>query len=88
VTEATTTTTSVRERYAAVGLTDLIRSALTTIAPEGQTLTVAQLAPLDQFHTRGILATQELAGAAGLDSRSRVLDLGSASNASACCPRS
>jgi SAM-dependent methyltransferase len=72
----TATTTSVREHYAALGLTDLIKSALTTIAPEGQTLTVAQLAPLDQFHTRGILATEELAGAAGLEPRSRVLDLG------------
>jgi SAM-dependent methyltransferase len=71
-----TTTTSVREHYAAVGLTDLIKAALTTIAPDGQTLTVAQLAPLDQFHTRGMLATEELARAAGLEARSRVLDLG------------
>src|SRR5919201_5231422 len=53
-----------------------IRSALTTIAPEGETLTVAQLAPLDQFHLRGIFATKELAGAAGLEPSSRVLDLG------------
>jgi SAM-dependent methyltransferase len=75
VTQATTIP-SLRDHYAASGLTDLIRSALTTIAPEGQTLTVAQLAPLDQFHTRGILATQELASAAGLERRSRVLDLG------------
>ena len=72
----TTTSSSVRDHYAAIGLTDLIRSALSTLAPEGQTLTVAQLAPLDQFHTRGILATQELAAAAGLEPRSRVLDLG------------
>jgi SAM-dependent methyltransferase len=40
-------------------------------------LTVAQLAPLDQFHIRGILATQELADAVGLAPSSRVLDLGS-----------
>ena len=56
-----TTTTRVREHYAATGLTDRIKLALSTVAPEGQTLSVAQLAPLDQFHTRGILATQELA---------------------------
>jgi SAM-dependent methyltransferase len=31
---------------------------------------------LNQFHTRGILATGELAAAAGLDPSSRVLDLG------------
>jgi SAM-dependent methyltransferase len=72
----TDTTTKVREHYSATGLTDRIKSALATITPESQTLTVAQLAPLDQFHTRGILATAELAGAAGLDSSTRVLDLG------------
>jgi ubiquinone/menaquinone biosynthesis C-methylase UbiE len=68
--------TKVREHYGAMGLTDRIKSALTTIAPEGQMLTVAQLAPLDQFHTRGILATAELAAAVGLDPTTRVLDLG------------
>ena len=74
--DTTTTTDKVREHYAATGLTDRIRSALTTIAPEGETLTVPQLAPLDQFHLRGIVATQELAGAARLEPSSRVLDLG------------
>lgn len=73
----TTTTDSVRGHYLAMGLTDRIRSALATLAPGDQTLTVTQLAPLDQFHIRGILATRELASAAGLDSSSRVLDLGS-----------
>ncbi len=47
------------------------------LTPEDQLLTVAQLAPLDQFHIRGILATQELAGAARIEPSSRVLDLGS-----------
>ena len=73
---AATTTARVRDHYAATGLTDRIKSALSTIAPDGQTLSVDQLAPLDQFHTRGILATRELAGAARLDPSSRVLDLG------------
>jgi SAM-dependent methyltransferase len=71
-----TTTTRMREHYRATGLTDLIKSAVATISPEGQTLTVTQLAPLDQFHIRGILATKELAGAAALEPSSRVLDLG------------
>jgi SAM-dependent methyltransferase len=75
-TTTTTTTTRVREHYAATGLTRRIRSALTSIAPDGQTLSVAQLAPLDQFHTRGILATAELAAAARLEPSSRVLDVG------------
>jgi len=72
----TDTITKVREHYSATGLTDRIKSALARITPEGQTLTVAQLASLDQFHTRGILATAELAGAAGLEPSIRVLDLG------------
>lgn len=70
------TNTKVREHYSATGLTGRIKSALATIALEEQTLTVAQLAPLDQFHTRGIHATAELAGVAGLDPSTRVLDLG------------
>lgn len=66
----------VRAHYDAPGLVDRIKAALAPIAAEGQTLTVAQLAPLDQFHTRGILATAELAGATGLTAGDRVLDLG------------
>jgi SAM-dependent methyltransferase len=69
-------TTKVREHYSARSLTERIKSAVATIASEGETLTVAQLAPLDQFHTRGILATAELASAAGIVPSTRVLDLG------------
>lgn len=69
-------TTRVREHYSPTDLTSRIKSVLATVAPEEQTLTTAQLAPLDQFHTRGILATAELAAAAGLQPSTRVLDLG------------
>ena len=72
----TDTTTKVREHYSPTNLTNRIKSEFTTITPEGHTLTVAQLAPLDQFHTRGILATAELAADAGLEPSTRVLDLG------------
>jgi SAM-dependent methyltransferase len=72
----TDTTNKVLENYSAAGLTDRIKSVLSTIVPDNKMLTVAQLAPLDQFHTRGILATADLAGAAGLDATTRVLDLG------------
>ncbi len=71
-----TDTAKVRAHYNPTGLTDRIQSVLATIAPEDQTLTVAQLAPLDQFHTRGIAATAELAKAAELEPSTRVLDLG------------
>ena len=66
----------VHEHYSATGLTDRIKAALATNTPESQALTVAQFVPLDQFHTRGILATGELAAAARLDPSTRVLDLG------------
>lgn len=56
----------------ALWLIDRIRPALTTIAPEGQTLSVAQLAPLDQFHLRGIVATSELAIASRIEPETRV----------------
>jgi ubiquinone/menaquinone biosynthesis C-methylase UbiE len=69
-------TTRVREHYSATDLTNRIKSVLATIVPGDQKLTVAQLAPLDQFHTRGILATTELADAAELAPSVRVLDLG------------
>jgi SAM-dependent methyltransferase len=72
----TDTIIKVREHYGAPGLTERIKAALATVTPEGEALTFAQLAPLDQFHTRGIFATAELARAAGLDPFTRVLDLG------------
>src|SRR5579863_10694679 len=72
----TDTIIKIRKHYSSTGVTDRIQAALTTIAPDSQALTVAQLAPVDQFHTRGILATGELAAAARLDPSTRVLDLG------------
>ena len=71
-----TTTDLVRAHYDGPGLSDRIKSALAAVAPEDRPLTVAQLATLDQFHTRGILATAELASAAVLKSGDAVLDLG------------
>ena len=55
----TDTTTQVREHYNALNLTTRIKAALATIAAEEQTLRIDQIAPLDQFHTRGVLATAE-----------------------------
>lgn len=72
----TDTNTKVREHYSAAGLTDRIKTALARISRDDQTLSVTQLAPLDQFHIRGMLATAELAGAAGLEPSSCVLDVG------------
>lgn len=66
----------VRNHYDGPGLVDRIKAALSPIAPQGERLNVAQLATLDQFHTRGALATAELAGAANLEATDRVLDIG------------
>lgn len=70
------TISKVREHYNATGLTARIKSALVTIVPDGQTLTVDELSPLDQFHIRGMLATAELASAAGVEPSTQVLDIG------------
>lgn len=70
------TTAKVRAHYSATDFINRIKSVLATIAPDDQALSAAQLAPLDQFHIRGILATSELASAAELEPSTRVLDVG------------
>ncbi len=72
----TDTTDRVRAHYNGPGLVDRIKAALAPIADEDEALTVTQLAMLDQFHTRGILATADLAGTAGLTAADNVLDAG------------
>jgi sarcosine/dimethylglycine N-methyltransferase len=67
----------VRDHYRATGLTERLKTALTALGPEGQRLTPAQLAALDQFHTRGLAATAELAKLAGTTADMTVLDVGS-----------
>jgi SAM-dependent methyltransferase len=67
----------VRDHYRASGLAERLKAALTVFGPEEQRLTPEQLAPLDQFHTRGLAATAELAELAGIDATMAVLDIGS-----------
>jgi len=66
----------VREHYRATGLTERLKAALAALGPEQQPLTPPQLAALDQFHTRGLAATAELARLAGIGAGMRVLDAG------------
>jgi SAM-dependent methyltransferase len=68
--------TKIREHYNAIGLLDRVKVMIETIVPENQQLTIRQLAPVDHFHTRGILATADLADAVKLSPTMRVLDLG------------
>ena len=67
----------VRDHYRATGLTERLKTALTAFGPEDQRLTPQQLATLDQFHTRGLAATVELARLAGITADMSVLDVGS-----------
>ncbi|TPL07910.1 MULTISPECIES: class I SAM-dependent methyltransferase [unclassified Mesorhizobium] len=67
----------VRAHYHASGLTERLKTALAALGPEDQRLMPEQLAGLDQFHTRGLAATAELAGLAGIGPDTTVLDAGS-----------
>jgi sarcosine/dimethylglycine N-methyltransferase len=67
----------VRDHYRATGLTERLKTALTAFGPDEQRLTPQQLATLDQFHTRGLAATVELAKLAGITADMSVLDVGS-----------
>ena len=68
---------NVRDHYRATGLTERLTAALTALGPEDQRLTPQQLAALDQFHTRGLAATAQLANLVGITSDMTVLDVGS-----------
>ncbi len=67
----------VRDHYRATGLNARLKTALAAFGPEDQQLTPQQLAGLDQFHTRGLAATAELAKLAGITAGMSVLDVGS-----------
>jgi ubiquinone/menaquinone biosynthesis C-methylase UbiE len=67
----------VRDHYRATGLTERLKVALAVFGPEHQRLTPQQLGALDQFHTRGLAATTELAALAAITSPMSVLDVGS-----------
>jgi SAM-dependent methyltransferase len=66
----------VRDHYRAIGLTERLKAVLAGLGPDDQRLTPKQLAALDQFHTRGLPATAELARLAGLAADMSVLDVG------------
>src|SRR4051812_44387049 len=74
---APTVLDKVRDHYRATGLTERLRTALLAFGPEGQRLSPARLAQLDQFHTRGLAATADLARLAKIKSGDCVLDVGS-----------
>ncbi|HEV2271589.1 MAG TPA: methyltransferase domain-containing protein [Steroidobacteraceae bacterium] len=66
----------VRDHYRATGLTERLKATLRSFGPDDHRLTPQQLAGLDQFHTRGLAATAELARLAQISARMSVLDIG------------
>ena len=72
----TTHSSVARRHYDVAGLLPKVKAALAAFGPEETALSPKQLAPLDQFHTRGLLATADLAREMGLAAGMRVLDLG------------
>src|SRR5689334_3278822 len=66
----------VREHYHSTGLVERLKAALAVFGPENQRLLPQQLAALDQFHTRGLAATDDLARLAGIEAEMAVLDVG------------
>src|SRR5215475_2633548 len=67
----------VRDHYRATGLSERLKTALAVFGPDDLRLTPQQLAGLDQFHTRGLAATADLAKLAGIRTDMSVLDVGS-----------
>lgn len=75
--EDASTLDAVRGHYGASGLTERLAAALAVFGPPDTPLTPEQLAGLDQFHTRGLPATADLAALAGIGAGDTVLDVGS-----------
>lgn len=67
----------VRNHYRATGLTERLKAALAAFGSEDQRLDPRQLAALDQFHSIGLAATDELVKLAGITAEMSVLDVGS-----------
>jgi MPBQ/MSBQ methyltransferase len=67
----------ISRHYGSTGLANQMLSALEQAGKSLNSLTVADLAPLDQFHTRGLAATRELIKYTGVKPGWRVLDVGS-----------
>ncbi len=66
----------VERHYACGGLLSAIVEALRATGKDPSRLTLADLAPVDEFHVRGREATAELAACAGLTPGLTVLDVG------------
>ena len=71
-----TSTSAIVQHYSRSDLGDAILAALTTAGKDIDRLTPDDLAPIDEFHTRGRAATVDLARLLSLGADDHVLDLG------------
>jgi len=70
-------TAQVAQHYGTEGLLDRILAALTEAGKDIDHLTIDDLAPIDEFHSRRRLATQELAALLAPQATDRIIDIGS-----------
>src|SRR5436190_17617928 len=66
----------INAHYSPANLAEILIDALLKAGKDPEHLSRDDLAPLDQFHTRGKIATRELTRAATLMPDMRVLDIG------------
>ena len=66
----------VNAHYGLGSIMERVEAGLAAAGKNLEALTVDDLAPIDEFHTRGRASTLELAGLAGLTASDRVLDVG------------
>lgn len=67
----------VSQHYERSSLVEQLQHALAASGLGEGRLSSKDLAPLDQFHSRGLAATEELAKALSIDAATKVLDIGS-----------
>src|SRR6266852_6420497 len=67
---------AVGRHYGTGDLAHRIRQALQNAHGDTQPLNAAELAPIDQFHVRGLAATKDMAEALGLCAGATLLDIG------------
>ncbi|WP_248746306.1 MULTISPECIES: class I SAM-dependent methyltransferase [unclassified Pseudomonas] len=70
-------TTEITQHYGQASLIERLQIALKADGLDKKPLSCEDLASLDQFHSRGLAATVELASALEIDSTMQVLDIGS-----------
>ena len=70
-------TDAIRQHYGTAPLWDRVQAALAEAGLDGERVEWSAFAPLDEFHTRGLPATRELAHVLAPDAGATVLDVGS-----------